>query len=111
MAGGFDPDETGTFNPNEGADDRTPLTPHHRDGEEIGMTDMTSTPFSSTSKRRTQTTLFMGETPSGTMQTREESQNKAVDMIIEVFPNASIENFFAKIEEGVVYIKNKEGNK
>ena len=77
--GGYDPDETGTFNQNEGADDRTPLIPHHRDGDEMEMADMTSTPSSSTSKRRTQETSFMGETPSGVMQTKEESQDRAVE--------------------------------
>ena len=62
--GGYDPDETGTFDPNEGADEKTPL--NHHDGEEIGMKDRTSTPFSSTSKHRTRETSFMGEkTPSG----------------------------------------------
>ena len=110
--GGCDPDETGTFDPNEGADDTTPLIPHHRDGDEIEMTDMTSTPFSSTSKRRTQTTSFMGETPSGTMQTREESQNEAFDRIMEVFPNAKTSEFKSRIEKGRVEIKiipNKKG--
>ena len=106
--GGYDPDETGTFDPNEGDDDTTPLTPHHRD--EMEMKDRTSTPFSSTSKHRTQETSFMGETPSGAFKTREEElQDRAVAMIKEVFPNASTENFFAKIKDGVVYIKIKRG--
>ena len=77
--GGYDPDETGTFDPNEGADETTSLIPHHRDGDEIEMTDMTSTPSTSTSKHRTQETSFMGETPSGVMQTKEESQDRAVE--------------------------------
>ena len=108
--GGYDPDDTGTFVPNEGDDDRTPLIPHHSDGDEIEMKDRTSTPMTSTSKHRTQETSFMGETPSGGFRTREEeSQDRAVAIIKEVFPNASTENFFTKIEEGVVYIKIKRG--
>ena len=103
--GGYDPDETGTFDPNEGTDERTSLIPHHRD--EMEMTNRTSTPMTSTSKHRTQETSFMGDTPSGIMQTREESQDNAVAMIKEVFPNADTKKIFAKIEDGVVYIKIK----
>ena len=40
MAEGGDPDETGTFDPNEGADERTPLYPRR---EEIPMRTRTST--------------------------------------------------------------------
>ena len=105
--GGYDPNETNPFNPNEGADDRTALIPHHTDGDEMEMTDRTSTPMTSTSKRRTQTTTFMGETPSGIMQTREESQDRAVAIIKEVFPNADTKEIFAKIKDEVVYIKIK----
>ena len=53
--GGYDPDETGTFDPNEGADDRTPLIPHHRTPSliphhrtpphQMEMKDRTSTPL------------------------------------------------------------------
>ena len=103
--GGYDPDETGTFDSNEGTDERTSLIPHHRD--EMEMTNRTSTPMTSTSKHRTQETSFMGDTPSGIMQTREESQDNAVAMIKEVFPNADTKKIFAKIEDGVVYIKIK----
>ena len=104
--GGYDPDETGTFGPNEGADDRTPLIPHHRDEDEIEMTDMTSTPMTSTSKRRTQTTSFMGETPSGTLGMMEESQNEAVERIMKVFPNADTRGFVARVNNrGEVEIK------
>ena len=108
--GGYDPDEKGTFDPNEGADERTQLIPRHR-GDEIEMTDRTSTPFSSTSKHRTQETSFMGETPSGTMQTREGSQDEAVRKIKVAFPNAKTSEFKSRIKKGRVEIKIIPNNK
>ena len=42
--GGYDPDETGTFDPNDDDDDRTPLTTRHR-GDEMEMKHRTSSPF------------------------------------------------------------------
>ena len=48
MAEGGDTEMTNPFDPNEGADERTPLYPH-RDEEGIGMKDRTST---STSRQR-----------------------------------------------------------
>ena len=101
--GGYDPDDTNPFDPNEGADDRTPLTPHHQDDME--MTDMSSTPYSSTSKRRTQTTSSMGETPSGTLGTMEVSQDEAVGRIMKVFPNADTRDFVTRVNKGEVEIK------
>ena len=103
--GGHDPDETGTFDPNEGADERTPFIPHHSD--EMEMKDRTSTPFSSTSKHRTHETSFIDGTPSGVMREREESQDKAAEMIKELFPNTDTSRYFAKIEKGVIYVKLK----
>ena len=97
--GGYDPDETGTFDPNEGADDRTKLLPRHR-GDEIEMTNKTSTPFSSTSKHRTQETSFMSETPCGKIITREEERkDEAVLTIKEVFPNAKSSEFITRISD------------
>ena len=102
--GGYDPDETGTFDPNEGDDDRTSLIPHR--GDEMEMKDMTSTLSTSTSKRRTQETSFMSETPSGSIRMMEESQNEAVDRIMEVFPNANTGGFVARVNDrGEVEIK------
>ena len=105
----IDPDETGTFDPNEGADDKTPLILHHRD--EMEMTNKTSTPFSSTSKHRTQETSFMGETPSGVIRDREVFQDIAADAIKEHFPNTDTSKYFAKMENGIVYVKIKGGTK
>ena len=108
--GGYDLDETNPFDPNEGADDRTPLIPHHRD--EIEMMDRTSTPLTSTSKRRTQTTSFIdGDvTPSGVMQTREEMREKADKIIKDSFPNADTTGFFTRIEDGRVEARLKKVN-
>ena len=94
-------DETNPFDPNEGADERTPLIP-----EGMEMTDRTSTPFSSTSKHRTQETSFMGETPSGTMQMREESQNQSAQITKNIFPNSDMRKLFTRISEfGMVEAK------
>ena len=97
--GGYDPDETNPFDPNEGADETTSLIPRHR-GDEIEMTDRTSTPFSSTSKHRTQETSFMSETPCGKIITREEERkDEAVLTIKEVFPNAKSSEFITRISD------------
>ena len=94
-------DETGTFDPNEGADEKTPLIP-----EGMEMTDRTSTPFSSTSKHRTQETSFMSETLSRTMQNREESQNQSAQITKNIFPNSDMRKFFTRINEfGIVEAK------
>ena len=106
--GGYDPDETGTFDPNEGADDTTPLIPHHQD--EMEMKDKTSTPTTSTSKHRTQTTSFMDETPSGKIyMERGEQQKDEIDRKTKrIFPNANMKSYLSKIdEEGQVWIKIK----
>ena len=108
--GGYDPDSTNPFTPDEGTDDTTPLIPH-RGGDEMEMGDRTSTPFSSTSKHRTQETSFMGETPSGAFKTREVFQDIAADEIKEHFPNTDTSKYFVKMENEVVYVKIKGGTK
>ena len=106
--GGFDPDKTGTFDPNEGADDRTPFIPHHRD--EMEMKDRTSTPMTSTSKRHTAETSFIDGTPSGVMLDREEMREKADKIIKDSFPNADTTEFFTRIKDGRVDARLKKVN-
>ena len=92
--GGYDPDETGTFDPNKGADDRTSLLHHHHE-EEIEMEHMTSTPTTSTSRQtwqHTEETSF-GGTPSGVMEMRTE----AVDELKKVFNEPDTSKFYSEI--------------
>ena len=101
-------DETGTFDPNEGADGTTSLIPHHQD--EMRMKDRTSTPMTSTSKRRTQTTSFIDGTPSGNIYVeRGEQQKDEIERKIKsVLPNAKVESFLSRMdEEGQAWIKIK----
>ena len=103
--GGYDPDETGTFDPNKGADDRTSLLHHHHE-EEIEMEHMTSTPTTSTSRQtwqHTEETSF-GGTPSETMEMRIE----AVDTLKKVFHEPDTTKFYAEIgRDGEVLVRLK----
>ena len=97
-------DGTNQFDPNEGADETTPLNPH-RDGDEMEMSTRTST---STSHHRNES--FIDSTPSEKMRL-EEQQDEAVERIKGVFPNANTSKFFTKIEDGKVIISLKRTNK
>ena len=107
--GGYDPDDTNPFDPHGGDDgdgEKIPLIPipkekHHPPG--------TSTPIQHTSTSAHYNPSFVDETPSGVIQRREETQDRAVEMINEVFPNADTRKFFVKIEDGIVYTKIKKG--
>ena len=98
--GGYDPDSTNPFTPDEDADETTQLIP-----EEIGMKHRTLPwfhrvpPQTSTSKQHE--TSFMGETPSGKIYVNRREQEKTeVDRRIKkIFPNAGTSRFFSKIDE------------
>ena len=99
--------------PNEGADETTPLNPH-QDGEEMGMSTRTSTSTTdrNPSEHHTSETSFIDGTPSGKIYTeqmrREEMQDEAVERIKNVFPNAITSKFFPEIDKyGRVNIKLK----
>ena len=123
--GGYDPDDTNPFDPNEGADDRTPLfpdVPHHRD--EMEMKDRTST---STSKRGgTHETSFIDNATINKVRTDERivyannnkrvilseaSEDEAAKRIKRMFPHADTEKFLTGMgeEDGQTYIKIKKG--
>ena len=103
----MDNDGMEPVDPNEGADETTPLNPH-QGREEMGMSTRTST---STTERRdgnpnehhTAETSFIDGTPSGKIYTeimrKEEMQDEAVERIKNVFPNANTSKFFVKIDE------------
>ena len=96
--GGNDLDETGTFDTNEGGDDRTPLLPR---GNEMEMRPTTSTPITSTSKRDTATTSFIDGTPSGRIFVeRAEQQKEDINSRIKkIFPNARMSKIITRIDE------------
>ena len=109
--GGYDPDETGTFDLNDDDDDRTPLTTRHR-GDEMEMKHRTSSPFiitkppkrwppTSTSRQHAEETSFMGETPSGKIYVeREEQQKEEIERRIKAkYPNADVSKFRSKIND------------
>ena len=98
--GGYDPDSTNPFTPDEDADETTSLIP-----EEIRMKHRTLPWFHrvppQTSIRHQHETSFMGETPSGKIYvSRREQEKTEIDRRIKkIFPNVSISRFFSKIDE------------
>ena len=100
----MDNDGMEPVDPNEGADETTPLNPH-QDGEEMGMSTRTSTSTTdrNPSEHHTSETSFIDGTPSGKIYTeqmrREEMQDEAVERIKNVFPNANTSKSFVKIDE------------
>ena len=102
MAGGYDPNETGTFPGEEGdTDDRDPLFPHQGEDIEIkGRHPQDIVIVSPTTKTSTsqghETTSFITNTPSGkiyssraeqSLAEREEEREKIDEKVKQVFPN------------------------
>ena len=98
----MDNEGTDPFDPNEGADETTPLNPH-RDEEEMEMSTRTSTSTTERRGRHTAETSFIGETPRGRIYSErmriEEMKDEAEGMIKNVFPNADTSKFFARIDD------------
>ena len=103
--GGYDPDSTNPFTPDEGADDTTPIIPHR---DEVGMKRWnvkyrTLPPQTSTSQsgHHSQETSFMSETPSGKIYVDRSTQQKdEIDRRIKrIFPSAKTSKFLSKIDE------------
>ena len=102
--GGYDPDRTNPFDPNEDVDDKTPIFP-----EEVGMKHRTPPwflrvpPQTSTSQsgHHEKETSFMGETPSGHIYVdRAEQQKEEIERRIkDKYPNAVISKFHSRIDE------------
>ena len=107
MAEGGDTETTNPFDPNEGADDTTPLIPH-RDEEGMEMSTRTLTSTSRQRGHHSQETSFMSEAPSGRIFVeRAEQQKEEIDSRIKrIFPNADTSKFLTRIDEyGQVVIK------
>ena len=104
--GGYDPEDTNPFDPNEGADETTRFFPHHQDGDTMEMRGRTSTPITSTSRQRWQhseETTF-GGTPSGVMEMRTE----AVEELKKAFQEPDTSKFYAEIDrDGGVFARLK----
>ena len=111
--GGFDPDNTNPFDTHGGDDDdgdgdKIPLIPFEKEEPPVIRTS-TSTPKSSSSHHYNPS--FVDETPSGVIRDREVFQDIAADEIKEHFPNTDTSKYFAKMENGIVYVKIKGGTK
>ena len=100
--GGFDPDDTGTFDPNEGASGKDPLLPHQ---EEMSMKHRTSTPTTSTSRQiwhHTYEETSFGDKSSGVIGKKVE----AIDTLKRVFPHADTSKIHVEYgKDGEVYAK------
>ena len=93
--------------PNEGADETTPLNPH-QGREEMGMRTRTSTSTTGWRGRnpseyhKSETSLIDG-TPSGKIYTEkmriEEMKDEAVERIKGAFPNSDTSKFFVRIDD------------
>ena len=100
----MDNDGMDPVDPNEGADETTPLNPH-QDGEEMGMSTRTSTSTTdrNTSEHHTSETSFIDGTPSGKIYTEkmriEEMKDEAVRRIKDTFSNAITSEFFVRIDD------------
>ena len=101
--GGYDPDDTNPFDPHGGDDgdgERIPLIPFQKEKNPVIRTS-TSTPKSSSSHHYNPS--FIDETPSGIMNSREESRDEANKRIKNFFPQSNEREFFAGInDEGQV---------
>ena len=98
-------DGTNPFDPNEGADETTPLVPHRDEEEGMEMSTRTSTSTSDRKGHHTAETSFIDGTPSGIMRL-EELRNEADERIKDSFPNADTSKLFASIDEyGRVSVK------
>ena len=93
----MDTDGTDSFDPNEGADETTPLNPH-RDEEGMEMSTRTSTSTSDRRGHHTAETSFIDGTPGGIMRL-EELRDEADERIKDSFPNADASKFFARIDD------------
>ena len=93
-------DGTNPFDPNEGADETTPLVPHRdeEEGMEMSTRTSTSTTDRNPSRHHTQETSFIDGTPSGIMRL-EELRDEADERIKDSFPNADASKFFARIDD------------
>ena len=93
--------------PNEGADETTPLNPH-QGREEMGMRTRTSTSTTgwrgrNPSEHHKSETSFIDGTPSGKIYTEkmriEEMKDEAVERIKGAFPNSDTSKFFVRIDD------------
>ena len=111
--GGYDPETTNPFDPHggddgdDGDDENIPLLPFSKGKPSFKHPQGTSTPIQHSSTSAHHNPSFVDETPSGVMRDREESQHEAVRRIKELFPNTDTSKYFAKVEDGVTYIKIK----
>ena len=107
--GGYDPETTNPFDPHDGDggdggdEENIPLLPIPKEKTPVTKTS-TSTPKGSSHHYNPS---FVDETLSGAFREREESQDKAVRRIKELFPNTDTSKYFAKIEDDVTYVKIK----
>ena len=115
--GGYDPESTNPFNTHgdDDDDDTTPLVPHDKEGEGIRMKHRVFSrhpPKTSTSTSLEHETSFITDTPSGKIfgSTLEQERDEAGDRIKQKFPNASMQDFFARIKDGVVEVRLKKVN-
>ena len=102
--GGYDLDETGTFDTNDdyGDGERRPLIPFQKEKTPVVRTS-TSTPKSSSSHHYNPS--YIDETPSGRMNVREEMREEANKRIKNFFPRSNDRKFFARInDEGEVTV-------
>ena len=113
--GGYDPDDTGTFDPNEGDDESTPLFPHRDEGG-IEMKHRTPPRFHSerhtTSTSRRHESSFMSETPGVKtyVDRLEQEKDEAVRKLKRRFKNSATRKFFTRIKDGRVEVKLKKVN-
>ena len=95
----MDNDGTDPFDPNESADETTPLNPHRdEEGMEMSTRTSTSTTNRNPSRHHTAETSFIDGTPSGILRI-EELKEEAVERIRYAFPNADTSEFFTRIDE------------
>ena len=108
MAGGYDPNETGTFPGGDETSDKTPLTTHEEEEEGMGMKQHGSLPswkkkgyhFPSITKTNTSgshETSFV-DTPSGGLlfvSRREQEKPEVEERIKDVYQNPNLKKFFS----------------
>ena len=117
--GGYDPDDTDTFDPNEGDDESTPLFPHRDEGG-IEMKHVHIrryppppwAPWTNSSARRSHETSFMGDKPSGKIYVdrKEQDKEEIERRIKENLPDAKTTEFFTRTKDGQVEARLKKIN-